>query len=93
MNDDCQKLWDCADARLERLYEYLDGALSWDDLSAVQDHLASCQECSAQYDLECIIRSVVKRSCTEAAPQDLKSRIMIRIDEVRIEVTNHSSQH
>lgn len=89
MNEDCLKLGDCTDTRLERIYEYLDGALSLADLQTVQQHLSTCEECSAQYDLECIIRSVVRRSCTETAPQDLKSRIMVRIDEIRIEGSSH----
>jgi len=90
MNEDCQKLGDCASARLERIYEYLDGALSRDDLQAVQEHLATCQDCAAEYDLECIIRSVVRRSCHEAAPSELKSRIMVRIDEIRVQTTGHT---
>ncbi|GAB3753553.1 hypothetical protein GCM10027591_02110 [Zhihengliuella somnathii] len=82
---DCQSLGDCDDSRIARLYEYLDGALSVDDLNDVQRHLEHCTECAQEYDLECIIRSVVKRSCTEQAPQTLKSRIMMRISEIRVE--------
>lgn len=89
MNDDCRQLGDCASARLERIYEYLDGALSRDDLRAVQEHLTTCPDCAAEYDLECIIRSVVRRSCHERAPLDLKTRIMVRIDEIRVEETSH----
>ncbi|GAA3692406.1 hypothetical protein GCM10022377_00930 [Zhihengliuella alba] len=83
---DCNSLGDCDDTRIERLYEYLDGALSKEDLNDVKRHLEHCSECAQEYDLECIIRSVVRRSCTDTAPQTLKSRIMLRISEIRIEV-------
>jgi hypothetical protein len=35
--------------------------------------------------LECIIRSVVRRSCQEIAPDTLKSKIITRISEIRVE--------
>lgn len=80
---DCESLGDCADTRIERIYEYLDGALSKDDLSEIKDHLDSCPECAEQHDLECVIRSVVKRSCKEAAPETLKQSILDRIHTLR----------
>ncbi|HEY8294354.1 MAG TPA: mycothiol system anti-sigma-R factor [Micrococcaceae bacterium] len=76
---DCQSLGDCADTRIERIYEYLDGALSKADLSEIKEHLDDCPECAQQHDLECVIRSVVKRSCKEAAPENLKRAILDRI--------------
>jgi len=83
---DCQSLGDCDDHRIVRLYEYLDGALTLEDLNEVKNHLEHCDECAHEYDLECIIRSVVRRSCREIAPQALKTRIMARISEIRVEV-------
>lgn len=83
---DCQSLGDCSDTRIVRLYEYLDGALSLEDLKDVREHLEHCEDCTREYDLECIIRSVVRRSCQEVAPDTLKTRIMMRISEIRVEV-------
>jgi len=91
MNDDCLEFGDCASARLERIYDFLDGALSRDELWGVQAHLDTCPECSAEYDLECIIRSVMRRSCTDQAPSDLKTRIMVRIDQICVEGGTHPS--
>lgn len=76
---DCQSLGDCEDSRIQRIYEYLDGALSCDDLAEIKDHLETCTDCAGEYDLECVIRSVVKRSCTEVAPENLKASILERI--------------
>ncbi|RAN79402.1 mycothiol system anti-sigma-R factor [Arthrobacter sp.] len=78
---DCQSLGDCDDKRIARIYEYLDGALSREDLVEIKDHLDGCTDCAHEYDLECVIRSVVKRSCKEAAPETLKSAILARLHE------------
>ena len=82
---DCHSLGDCADDRLVRIYEYLDGALTLADLKEVKAHLQHCPECTNAYDLECIIRSVVRRSCQEQAPEQLKANIITRISQIRIE--------
>ncbi|NLS10289.1 mycothiol system anti-sigma-R factor [Nesterenkonia sp. MY13] len=78
-----------AAARLERIYEYLDGALSRSDINEVQEHLNDCPECASDYDLECLIRTAVKRSCTEQAPETLKLTIIERISEIKVEA-NHN---
>jgi anti-sigma factor (TIGR02949 family) len=80
---DCHGLGDCEDDRMQRIYEYVDGALSRDDLAEIKAHLGSCQECAEEHNLECLIRSVVKRSCQEAAPQTLKERILDKIGHIR----------
>ncbi|MHA7274953.1 mycothiol system anti-sigma-R factor [Arthrobacter sp. HLT1-21] len=80
---DCQSLGDCADSRIERLYDYLDGALSHDDLVEIKNHLEDCPDCAEEHDLECVIRSVVKRSCTEVAPATLKTSILDRISQLK----------
>ena len=36
---DCQGLGDCDDARMQRIYEYLDGALTRDDIAEIKHHL------------------------------------------------------
>lgn len=76
---DCHSLGDCSDERIVRIYEYLDGALSREDLGEIKSHLDTCTDCSDEYDLECVIRSVVKRSCKEAAPETLKAAILAQL--------------
>jgi len=80
---DCESLGDCPDSRIERLYEYLDGALSHQDLVEIKEHLDGCPECAKEHDLECVIRSVVKRSCKEVAPTSLKDSILNRISQLK----------
>ncbi|WP_300343986.1 mycothiol system anti-sigma-R factor [Nesterenkonia sp.] len=79
---DCETKAEAAE-RLERIYEYLDGALSRADLQEVQAHLNDCPECASDYDLECVIRTVVRRSCVEQAPETLKVTIIERISQIK----------
>lgn len=76
--------------KLKSIYESLDGALSCEDLEELNAHLSECEHCAKEYDLECVIRSVVKRTCCETAPSDLKSKIKARIDTIR--ETEHAPQ-
>ncbi|WP_346844519.1 mycothiol system anti-sigma-R factor [uncultured Rothia sp.] len=69
--------------KLSHIYEYLDGALSCEELEEMNEHLEHCEHCANEHNLECVIRSVVKRSCTEPAPEELKSKIWDRISNLR----------
>jgi anti-sigma factor (TIGR02949 family) len=80
---DCHGLGDCDDDRMTRIYEYVDGALSREDLDEIKAHLDTCPECAQEHNLECLIRTVVRRSCQEAAPQTLKERILDKISHIR----------
>lgn len=81
---ECETTVEAAE-RLERIYEYLDGVLSHQDITEVQSHLSDCPECASDYDLECLIRTAVKRSCTEQAPETLKLTIIERISQVKVQ--------
>jgi len=76
---------DCVQA-LARVYEYLDGEMSADDLMQIREHLDDCGPCLRQYDLDKALKALVRRSCRESAPADLRERIMVKITEVRIEL-------
>ncbi|MDY6051937.1 MAG: mycothiol system anti-sigma-R factor [Rothia sp. (in: high G+C Gram-positive bacteria)] len=71
--------------RLARIYTYIDDPLSCQDLEELQAHLAECDTCAQEYDIECIIRQAVRRTCKETAPLDLKSRIRACIDDIHAE--------
>ncbi|GAA2198030.1 mycothiol system anti-sigma-R factor [Sinomonas flava] len=80
---DCQGLGDCDESRLQRLYEYLDGALPAHDVAEIRTHLETCPDCLEEHDLECMIRSAMKRSCHEQAPAALKTSILDKIHALR----------
>lgn len=70
---------------LDRVYEYLDHELATPDYAKIRQHLAECGPCLRQYDLDEAVKTLVRRSCAcEAAPDDLRVRILTRITEVRI---------
>ncbi|MBC7557826.1 MAG: mycothiol system anti-sigma-R factor [Dermatophilaceae bacterium] len=71
--------FDCSRARLQ-LYEYLDGEMDPDDCVKIRAHLEQCGPCLKEYDIDQIIKALVRRSCDcEAAPMELRSQIMSRI--------------
>ena len=53
----------------------------------VRRHLDECGPCLQKYDLERTVKSVVARSCSEAAPADLRSRVLLSIREVQVRIT------
>lgn len=82
--EDCTALGGCTDARMERLYEYLDGALPREDIAEIKAHLDHCPECVQEEEVERVIRTVVRRSCAEIAPETLKATIISRITAFRV---------
>lgn len=69
---------------LNRVYEYLDGEMSEHDVAKIRQHLEECRPCLSQYDIDLALKALLRRSCAcESAPQELRSRIMVRITEVR----------
>lgn len=77
---------DCADF-LERIVYFLDNELDEADCSAVRLHLDACNPCLEKYDLQRTVKAVVARSCSEAAPQELRERVMFRIREVQVRIS------
>ncbi len=76
---------DCSEV-LHRIYEYLDGEMSADDVRRVAAHLNECQPCLAEHDLDVALKQVVRRSCSgETAPPAARLQIMQRITMVRLD--------
>ena len=76
---------ECAQA-LARVYEYLDGEMSPGDCAQIREHIEDCAPCLKQYDLDVALKALVRRSCQDSAPPDLRERILVKITEVRIEL-------
>ncbi len=77
----------CADY-LERIVYFLDNELDEADCSAVQLHLDECGPCLEKYDLQRTVKAVVHRSCSsDHAPNELRQRVMVRIREVQVRIT------
>ena len=71
----------CSQDQIERIHEYLDGALTVEDVRAIAEHMEGCPDCTHEHDLEQEIRTAVRRSCAETAPETLRASIMSRINE------------
>ncbi|PID53765.1 MAG: mycothiol system anti-sigma-R factor [Micrococcales bacterium] len=75
---------DCAEV-LADLYSYLDGEDGHLQPEAIAQHLAECAPCLTQYELDRVMKAMVRRCCTrERAPAELRMRIMQRITTVRV---------
>lgn len=76
--DDC-----CRSGRQEsltRIYHYLDGELSAEEITLIREHLDTCHDCQEEYAVEALLKELVRRSFSdEAAPDGLKDRIRARI--------------
>jgi len=76
---------ECADF-LEQIVYLIDNELSSADREAVKAHIESCNPCLEKYDLQRTVKQVVARSCSEVAPGDLKAKILLRLQQVRVEI-------
>ncbi|MFC7025785.1 mycothiol system anti-sigma-R factor [Promicromonospora thailandica] len=60
---------------LTHLYEYLDSEMTPDDEQRMRAHVAHCSPCLAELSVEDLVKQLVKRSCSERAPDTLRVRI------------------
>jgi mycothiol system anti-sigma-R factor len=72
---------DC-DEVLNRVFEYLDGELTPSDVAKIQQHLDECSPCLAEHDLDQALKTLVRRSCAERAPDELRARILTQITSI-----------
>ena len=77
---------DCAKA-LERLEFFIDHELAQADFEQIKQHIADCGPCLEIHDLERTVKALIARSCTEHAPETLRERVLVRIREVHITIS------
>ena len=78
---------ECADF-LEQIVYLIDNELDAADCAAVRMHLDSCNPCLERYDLQRTVKSIVARSCSESAPEELRQRVLVRIREVQVRISS-----
>ena len=77
--------FDCSRARLQ-LYEYLDGEMGPDDCAKIREHLDLCGPCLKEYDIDQMLKTLVRRSCgSEPAPTQLRMQIIAHITTITFE--------
>ncbi|MFV0427444.1 MAG: mycothiol system anti-sigma-R factor [Beutenbergiaceae bacterium] len=77
-SEDCH----CEEA-LERLQAYLDSELARLDANRLQQHIDDCASCLDQVDYERRIRALLRRSCLEKAPEELRVRVRTQLTVIR----------
>jgi len=78
--------FDCSRARLQ-VYEYIDGEMAPSDCDKIREHLERCGPCMQEYDLDQMLKALVRRSCgCEPAPTALRMQIMTRISTFNLTV-------
>ena len=76
---------DCTEA-LSRLFEFLDAEVDELEGDRIRQHLADCEPCLAEYDVEDHLKKLVRRSCLDAAPAELHVRIRQQLTILRTQV-------
>lgn len=76
---------DCREV-LERVFFFIDNELEQADCQQIQQHLDDCGPCLAKYDLERTVKALVRRSCSEHAPETLRDRVLLRIRQVQVDI-------
>ena len=75
---------------LDRVYEYLDGELDGERKHVVKEHLEECSPCLKEFGLEEAVKAIVKRSCADPAPPELRARVLSHIAAARSELRTES---
>jgi mycothiol system anti-sigma-R factor len=82
MNDES-----CADF-LDRIVYLLDNELDASEIREVKLHLDECAPCLERYDVQRTIKTIVARSCHEAAPDDLRQRVIVQLRQISVQITD-----
>jgi mycothiol system anti-sigma-R factor len=75
----------CADF-LDRIVYLLDNELDASEVEVVQVHLEECAPCFERYDVQRTIKMIVARSCTETAPDALRERVKVRLQQISVQM-------
>jgi mycothiol system anti-sigma-R factor len=72
---------------LERIVCLLDNELDAGDVDEVRAHLEDCAPCLQSYDLQRTVKALVARSCMEQAPESLRQRVRVQIQQIQVSYT------
>jgi len=82
MSDQPTERCQCEEA-LDKLEEYLDSEIGELDGNRLRAHLQECTSCLGEAELEQRLRAVLRRSCSEVAPETLRIRVRTEITVIR----------
>ncbi|WP_194948279.1 mycothiol system anti-sigma-R factor [Actinomyces trachealis] len=73
----------CAEARV-LLEMFLDDECDGDTTARLAAHVAHCAHCSRLADAERHLRAILRSSCVEEAPVELRTRVLERLSAMRV---------
>jgi mycothiol system anti-sigma-R factor len=72
----------CQKAKQE-LEEYLHNELRKEDATDIREHLENCPDCAGEHHIGIVLTEVVQRACSETAPEDLRTQVLLRIRSIQ----------
>lgn len=72
----------CGKAKAE-LEEFLHRELSDEAFAEIEQHLAGCEDCSAEHLVGLTLTKKVRTACREQAPEELRTIVRLRIQSLR----------
>jgi hypothetical protein len=67
--------FDCEETK-SLVHEYLHNELAPEHQEGITTHLALCDSCEEEYDLEVNLNKAITRSCDEDPPQQLAEKVL-----------------
>jgi anti-sigma factor (TIGR02949 family) len=80
---------DCQETK-RQVHEFLHNELNESEIEDITAHLANCDSCEADYDMENLINGSIKEACDEAPPEELASRVLAEIRRIQANGGTHS---
>ena len=80
--------FDCQETK-RPVHEYLHNELSETEIDEITAHLANCDSCETDYDMENLINGAIRESCTEVPPQELADRVLAEIRRIQANGGSH----
>lgn len=77
--------FDCQETK-RHVHEFLHNELSEAEITEITAHLANCDSCEGDYDVENALNNAIARACGEMPPQELGERILSRIREIQQDI-------
>ena len=72
---------------LARVYSYLDREIEDAGCAEIREHLDECGPCLREYGLEEAVKRLVHKHCgAEPVPSELRTKVLSRIQAVRVEL-------
>ena len=81
MTEDLQRLIPCGEA-VRRMWDYLDGALSTEDATAVEEHLSFCRRCCGELEFATELRALLRSYAKDDLPPGARLRLERFLEEL-----------